>query len=67
MTFVPTHPSVTVIGGGQAWMSVAFYLKRLGLEPEREVEQDVTLAVVGLDVLELKERHQRPAVAGCPR
>ena len=33
MTLVPTHPSVTVIGGGQAGLSVAFYLKRLGLEP----------------------------------
>lgn len=33
MTFVPTHPSVIVIGGGQAGLSVAFYLKRLGLEP----------------------------------
>ena len=33
MTPASTHPSVVVIGGGQAALSVSFYLKRLGLEP----------------------------------
>jgi cation diffusion facilitator CzcD-associated flavoprotein CzcO len=30
------HPSVVVIGGGQAGLSVSFYLKRLGLEPGKD-------------------------------
>ncbi|TXN30469.1 NAD(P)-binding domain-containing protein [Lacisediminihabitans profunda] len=33
MTSSPTHPSVVVIGAGQAGLSVSFYLQRLGLEP----------------------------------
>ena len=31
-----THPSVVVIGGGQAGLSVSFYLQRLGLEPGKD-------------------------------
>jgi len=31
-----SHPSVVVIGGGQAGLSVSFYLKRLGLEPAKD-------------------------------
>ncbi len=30
------HPSVVVIGGGQAGLSVSFYLQRLGLEPGKD-------------------------------
>lgn len=33
VTFEPARTSVVVIGAGQAGLSVAFYLKRLGLEP----------------------------------
>lgn len=33
MSSASPHLSVVVIGGGQAGLSVAFYLKRLGLEP----------------------------------
>lgn len=36
MSPVPEHPSVVIIGGGQAGLSVSFYLKRLGLEPGRD-------------------------------
>ncbi len=36
MTTAPIASSVVVIGAGQAGLSVAFYLKRLGLEPGRE-------------------------------
>lgn len=33
MTFANTDTSVVVIGGGQAGLSVSFYLRRLGLDP----------------------------------
>lgn len=33
MSSASSHPQVVVIGGGQAGLSVSFYLKRLGLEP----------------------------------
>lgn len=33
MSPAQTHPQVVVIGGGQAGLSVSFYLQRLGLEP----------------------------------
>ncbi|GAA3728469.1 NAD(P)-binding domain-containing protein [Leifsonia bigeumensis] len=33
MSPASSHPQVVVIGGGQAGLSVSFYLKRLGLEP----------------------------------
>lgn len=36
VTYPPAHPSVVVIGAGQAGLSVSFYLKRLGLEPGRD-------------------------------
>ena len=36
MTSALSHPSVVVIGGGQAGLSVSFYLKRLGLEPAKD-------------------------------
>ena len=36
MSSVPIHTSVVVIGGGQAGLSVSFYLKRLGLEPGKD-------------------------------
>ncbi|HEY0261164.1 MAG TPA: NAD(P)-binding domain-containing protein [Lacisediminihabitans sp.] len=36
MTSSTTHPSVVVIGAGQAGLSVSFYLKRLGLEPGQD-------------------------------
>ncbi|MGV8886152.1 MAG: NAD(P)-binding domain-containing protein [Microbacteriaceae bacterium] len=36
MTSASTDTSVVVIGGGQAGLSVSFYLKRLGLDPGNE-------------------------------
>ncbi|WP_193554507.1 NAD(P)-binding domain-containing protein [Glaciihabitans arcticus] len=36
MSTEPTDTSVVVIGGGQAGLSVSFYLKRLGLDPGNE-------------------------------
>jgi cation diffusion facilitator CzcD-associated flavoprotein CzcO len=33
VTSLPNHPSVVVIGAGQAGLSVSFYLQRLGLTP----------------------------------
>lgn len=36
MSSALSHPSVVVIGGGQAGLSVSFYLKRLGLEPGKD-------------------------------
>ena len=36
MTTSSTDTSIVVVGGGQAGLSVAYYLKRLGLDPGNE-------------------------------
>lgn len=36
MSPASSHPSVVVIGGGQAGLSVSFYLQRLGLDPGKD-------------------------------